>query len=160
MNKGKYYCSWKKLTNWHIAVKRDHDQGNSNKWKHLIEPGLQFQGFSPLSLWWEAWHHAGRLGIGGAKSSIFSSASIQEEVLFYPGQSLSTQSPPHSDILPPTRPHCLLVPLFMGQEFKHLSLWGPNLFKPPYKPKTPQLTKKSFLLCAFMGVFMLYVQCP
>jgi hypothetical protein len=32
-----------------IAVKRQHDQGNSYKGQHLIEAGLQFQRFSPLS---------------------------------------------------------------------------------------------------------------
>ena len=37
-----------------MTVKRHHDQGNSYKGKHLIEAGLQFQRFSPLSSWWEA----------------------------------------------------------------------------------------------------------
>jgi hypothetical protein len=44
---------------------------------------------------------------------------------------------PHSDTLPPTRPHLLptrpyflIVSLTMGQAFKHMVLWGPNLFKP------------------------------
>ena len=36
-------------------MKRYHDQGNSYKTKHSIEAGLQFQRFSPLSSWWEAW---------------------------------------------------------------------------------------------------------
>ena len=31
---------------------------------------------------------------------------------------------PHNDTLPPTRPHLLIVPLPMGQAFKHMSLWG------------------------------------
>ena len=51
-----------------IAVKRRHDQGNSHK-GHLTGTGLQFQGFSPLSSWQEAWQHPGRHGAGGAKSS-------------------------------------------------------------------------------------------
>ena len=37
----------------------------------------------------------------------------------------------HSDTLPPTWPHLLIVPLPMGQTFKRMSLWGPYLFKPP-----------------------------
>ena len=45
-----------------IAVKRHHDQGNTYKGKQLIGAGLQFQRFSPLQSWWEAWHLRGRLG--------------------------------------------------------------------------------------------------
>jgi hypothetical protein len=41
-----------------------------NKGKHLIETGLQFQRFSPLSSWRESWHCVGRHGAEGAKSSI------------------------------------------------------------------------------------------
>jgi hypothetical protein len=52
-----------------IAVKRHHDQGNPYRGKHLIGAGLQFQGFSPLSSWWDTWQHAGRHGAGRAVSS-------------------------------------------------------------------------------------------
>jgi hypothetical protein len=53
-----------------IAVKKHHDQGNSYKCKTLIGAGLQFQRFSPLSSWPEAWQCAGRLGAGeGTESS-------------------------------------------------------------------------------------------
>jgi hypothetical protein len=37
---------------------------------------------------------------------------------------------PHSNTVPPTRSHLLIVPLPMGQAFTHMSLWGPFLFKP------------------------------
>jgi hypothetical protein len=50
------------------------------------------------------------------------------------GQSLSIgdlKAHPHSSTLPITRPHLLIVPLSMGQAFKHMSLWGPTLFKAP-----------------------------
>jgi hypothetical protein len=58
------------------------------------------------------------------------------------GQSLSIRElkvHPHSGTLPPTRPHLLhpaspyllIMPLPMSQAFKHINLWGPNLFKPP-----------------------------
>ena len=30
----------------------------------------------------------------------------------------------------PTRPHLLIVSLPVAQAFKHINLWGPNLFKP------------------------------
>ena len=53
----------------YITMKKDHDCDNSYKEKHLIEAGLQFQRFSPLS-WWEAWQYAGRHGAReGAESS-------------------------------------------------------------------------------------------
>lgn len=37
----------------------------------------------------------------------------------------------HSDTLPLIRPHLLIAPLSLGQAFKHMSLKGPYLFKPP-----------------------------
>ena len=40
-----------------------------HKGKHLFGDGLQFQRFSPLQSWWEAWQCAGRHGVGGAESS-------------------------------------------------------------------------------------------
>jgi hypothetical protein len=30
------------------------------------------------------------------------------------------------------------MPLLMGQEFKHMSVWGPYLFKPPHQSKKRQ----------------------
>jgi hypothetical protein len=36
-------------------VNRHHDHGNSDKGKHFIGAGLQFQRFGPLSSWWEVW---------------------------------------------------------------------------------------------------------
>jgi hypothetical protein len=36
------------------AIKRRHDQGNSQKEQYLIGAGLQFQRFSPLSSWLES----------------------------------------------------------------------------------------------------------
>ena len=53
-----------------IALERHHDQSNSYKGKHLIGAGLQFQRFSSLSSWWEAWQDKGRHGAGeGAESA-------------------------------------------------------------------------------------------
>ena len=45
-----------------VALKRHHDQGNFYKGQYLIGAGLQFQRFSPLSSWQEAWQCAGRHG--------------------------------------------------------------------------------------------------
>jgi hypothetical protein len=45
-----------------IAVKRHHDHSNSPKGKHLTGTCSQFQRFSPLLSWWEAWLHEGRPG--------------------------------------------------------------------------------------------------
>jgi len=45
------------------------------------------------------------------------------------------QSPPHSDTLPSTRLHLLIVSLHMGQAFKQMSLLGGgDLVKPPQIP--------------------------
>jgi hypothetical protein len=52
-------------------MRRHSDEGNSYTRKHLTGDGLQFQSFSPLSSWWEAWQHPGRHGTGGAESSTF-----------------------------------------------------------------------------------------
>ena len=52
-----------------IAVKKHQDHCNSYKEQHLIGAGLQFQRFSLLSSWREAWYHAGTLSAGGAKGS-------------------------------------------------------------------------------------------
>jgi hypothetical protein len=54
-----------------ISVKRHHDHRISYERKHLIGAGLQFQRFSPLSPWAEAWQYADRQGAVGAKSSTF-----------------------------------------------------------------------------------------
>jgi len=54
---------------------------------------------------------------------------------FYTGQSLSIETSKTAPIVThflPTRPHLLIVPLPMGQAFKHMSLWGPYLLKPPH----------------------------
>jgi hypothetical protein len=53
----------------YIAVERYRDQGTSYKRQHLIGACLQFQRFSPLSSWQEAWQYDSRHGAGGAKSS-------------------------------------------------------------------------------------------
>jgi hypothetical protein len=52
------------------VVKRHNDHSNIYKGEHLIGTGLQFQRFSSLLSWWEAWQHAGRHSAGeGAESS-------------------------------------------------------------------------------------------
>jgi hypothetical protein len=45
---------------------------NSYKGKHLIGSGLEFQRFSPLSLWWEAWQCPGRCDAGEVVESSMS----------------------------------------------------------------------------------------
>ena len=45
-----------------MVVKRYHDHSNFYKGKHLTGTGLQFQRFSSLSSWQEAWQHIGRHG--------------------------------------------------------------------------------------------------
>ncbi|EDL86921.1 sodium channel, voltage-gated, type VIII, alpha polypeptide, isoform CRA_d [Rattus norvegicus] len=53
-----------------MAVKRRHDHSSTCKGNHFIGAGLQFERFSPLSSWREAWLHPGRPCAGeGAGSS-------------------------------------------------------------------------------------------
>ena len=55
-----------------ITVKRQHDQSNSYKGKHLIGSGLQFQRFSPLLSWQEVCQPTGQHGaLNRAESSTF-----------------------------------------------------------------------------------------
>jgi hypothetical protein len=60
-----------RLTLAFIALRRRHDHANSYKGKRLIETGLRFQMFNPLSSWQEAWQCPGRHGTEGAESSVF-----------------------------------------------------------------------------------------
>jgi hypothetical protein len=106
-------------------VKGHHDEGNS-----LIGSGLQFQRFSPLSSWWEAWQHAGRHWVRGAKSSTSWSAENQEEDFISHWVELQhrrPQSPSHQGnissnkaIPTPTKPYLLIVTLSMA---KHPNTW-------------------------------------
>ena len=100
------------------------------------------QRFSPLPSWWEACHHPGRHGTGErAESPTSCSEGSQEETtVIHTGQSLSiyiTSKPcltvtyfANKATPPPIRPHLLIVPLPMGQAFKHMSLWGPSYSTP------------------------------
>ena len=54
--------------------------------------------------------------------------AVRRELRFHTGQSLSRgdlRAHLHSDTLPSTWPHLLIVKLSVGQAFKHRSLWGP-----------------------------------
>jgi hypothetical protein len=77
-----------------IALKTHHDQGNSYKGQHLIGAGLQIQYIISAG----AWQHLSRHGAAGAERSTFCLEDSQEEGLI---------AHPHSDILPPTKPHLL-----------------------------------------------------
>jgi hypothetical protein len=116
-----------------IAMKRQHDWGNSYKDKHLVEIGLQFQRFRSLSSWLEAQHHAVTLGAGGAICLIWRSSwseGSQKETFIHTGQSLNIRRP-HS--LPmqwhtssnnatptPIRQHLVIVSLPVT---KHPIIW-------------------------------------
>jgi hypothetical protein len=53
---------------------------NSYKGKHLIGPGIYYQGFSALLSWWEAWQHPDRYGAGEvAESFAYGSAGSRKE---------------------------------------------------------------------------------
>ena len=107
-----------------IAVKRHNDQGNSYKGKHLIGASLQVQRFSPL--------------LSRKAHGIFQAGMALEKelrVLHLVSKGITrrltsrqlgrvSQSYPHSDTLPPTRPHLLILPLP-----------GSGIYKPPHLPK-------------------------
>jgi hypothetical protein len=60
--------------------------------------------------------------------------AAEREPVHYTGSGLSVRDlkgHPHSDSLPPKRPHLLIVPLPMDQAYKHVNLWKLYLFKPP-----------------------------
>jgi hypothetical protein len=68
-----------------------------------------------------AWHHPGRHGTGEAESSTSCSKCKQEKTDFQAASmNEGLKAHAHSDRLPPTRPHLLIVPLP-----------GPSIFKPP-----------------------------
>jgi hypothetical protein len=76
---------------------------------------------------------------------------------FHSAQNLSikTSKPtPHSETLPPTRPHPLIAPLPMGQAFKHRSPrgvgGGANLFKPPQQTRLLLISKAERSGCCFI----------
>jgi hypothetical protein len=88
-----------------MVVKKHHDHRSSYKSKHLIGAGLQFQRFSSLSSWWEAWQSAGRHSAReGAESS---TSKGRQERLSSRQQKEGLKAHPQSDTLPPTRPHPL-----------------------------------------------------
>jgi hypothetical protein len=109
-----------------IVVKRHHDQCNSFKGQYVIGAGIEFQGFNPLSLWQETWQHPGRNDNGGTESSTSCSEGKQEDCHPQAAKKKLSQSLPHSDTLPPTRPHLLIVPLPGPSIFKlsHSTPWS------------------------------------
>ena len=91
-----------------------------SKVKHLIGADLQFQRFNS---WREAWQPAGRNGAGErAENSTVGGAYAQETSKSTPTETHFLQQDHTS----------LIVPRPEGQAFKHMSLWRPNLFKPPH----------------------------
>jgi hypothetical protein len=66
-----------------------------------------------------------------------------ERTVYHTGHNMGTgdfKVHSHSDILPPTRPHLLIVPFPIGQVFNLMSLWGAYLLKPPYSTPWPPCT--------------------
>lgn len=49
----------------------------------------------------------------------------------YASSNKTTRHTSSNMVTPPIRPQLLLVPLPIGQTFKHINLWGPYLFKQP-----------------------------
>ena len=127
------------------AAKRHHDHSKASNWGWLT-----VQRFIPLLAWWEAWWLEGRHGAGEVTESSISGLSVKgdwgkregrreggkeregegeegrekTDRLWIWHEHFKPQSPPPSDVLPPTRPH-LLIPhkLHHSVVTKYLDLW-------------------------------------
>jgi len=105
-------CTWTQegpcLSQALIAVNRHHDQGKSYKRQHLIGAGLQVQ---PIIIKAGTWQHPGRHGVRELSST--SSHKGSQEQTQHPRRSYreGLHAHPHSDTLPLTRPHLLIVQL-------------------------------------------------
>jgi hypothetical protein len=110
-----------------------------------------------------AWQHPGRHGAGeGAESSTSCSEGRQNGG----GGGLIPHwvEPEHRDLksrppLPSAMPH------LMGQAFKHMSLWGPFLFKPPHLGSMFFSLKVGWVWCltpppAKHNIFIDYLENP
>jgi hypothetical protein len=112
-------------------MKRHHNHSNSLKENILI---YSFRGLAH-------YHHGGKHG-----STFQANIALEKELRVlhlnlqaaegnYTGHNLSLRGlknpPSQQHIFPnkatstPTRPHFLIVPIPMGQAFKHMSIWGP-----------------------------------
>ena len=106
-------------------VKRHHNHGNSQKGKYFPGACLQFQRFSLLSAWQEAWWYTGR---HGTESSITRSTGSFWNLQAHPQWHTSS-----SKAVSPNP--CQIVLLPNDQTFKYRSLQGTFLFKPPQHPR-------------------------
>jgi hypothetical protein len=121
-------------------VKRHHDHVNSYKRKHLIGAGLQFQRFSPLSSWWEAWPHVGKHGAGERAESFISFIYRQQMTVRHNGYHLSMGDLkifPHSKILSPTKVIFPSSATTCGSRIQKHLRW-------PFLVNPPQLDSSSF----------------
>ena len=126
----------------------------THKGQHLIRAALQFQRFSPLSLWWEAWQCAGRrLDLKAARKSL-SPAGSQEEALYNElGHKISKLIPTvvhflqqghshsHKVTPTPTRPH----PPQQGHSYSNMAI-PPN--RASFHRPSIQTITVGFLLIA------------
>ena len=122
-------------------MKRYHDHRYSYKEKHLNEVCLPTRGLVH-------YHHHGKHGnvqVGMMLGKELRLIHRHQESMCHTMHSLNIGYHKvclHSDTLPPTWPSLLIVPLLMGQAFKHMSLWGLLLFIPPYSIPWPPKTCK------------------
>jgi hypothetical protein len=117
-----------------IALKWHHDNSNSCKGRHLIGASLQFQRFSSLLSWQEAWwptdRHWAREVLERSTSCLI--GSKKRHLAIRPGLSFQNH-----------KSHTLVTHFFQeGQTYSNktthlitplpMSLWGRFSFKPPY----------------------------
>jgi hypothetical protein len=101
-----------------ITVKRHHDHGNSYNWA-TFNRGLVYTFRSSI------YCHGGKhnwvqAGIVQEKLRVLHLVLKANRKRLASRQLGGSQSPPHTDTLPPTRPHLLIIPFP-----------GPSIFKPP-----------------------------
>lgn len=92
---------------------------------------------------WEAWWHAGS-GVGRiAKSPTSCSSGNRKWTVSHKGCGLSIWAHPHSDALPPMRPHLLIRTLSICQTFSHMSLWWSHTYSNPPQRQNPSSQKQE-----------------
>ena len=102
-------------------MKRHHDHGNSYNIKKILL-GLAYSFRDSVH------YHGGKHGCVLEEPRIDLKAA-EGGLCAMLRHSLGTgnlKALPHSDTLPPSRSHLIIVPLPMGQAFKHMTLWGPH----------------------------------
>lgn len=122
------------------SMERHQDQSSSYKRMHLIGTGLQFQGFSPLSSWQEAWWNDGRNGAGEGAGNYILIHWQKDSGLFVGFWNLKATA---SNTFPPSRPYLLILWNSDTIVSKHSNLWAILIQTTTHLKQTNEQTNKS-----------------